>query len=124
LVSGTQTRLGSSYISGLRLTKYIVIVLPTESLLLEGNKLSGTIPSSLGNLIASGKFEYIVCIFLGAFGILTYMLTLLLIFPEQMTFRRNYLSGRVTPELCELRDEGTLTKLTVDYWVSCDCCTS
>lgn len=47
----------------------------------------------------------------------------LVLLPDQMSFRKNYLSGRVSVELCELRENGELSDLTVDYWIDCDCCT-
>eukprot|EP00536_Pseudo-nitzschia_multiseries_P005671 jgi/Psemu1/254720/estExt_Genewise1Plus.C_1090018 len=66
-----------------------------ESLLLDANFLTGTIPSELGNLIHA----------------------------EQMNFRKNQLTGSVTQELCDLRDVGDLNELVVDERIGCDCCT-
>jgi hypothetical protein len=39
-----------------------------------------------------------------------------------MNFVRNYLSGRVPVELCELWESGQLTELAVDHWIDCSCC--
>jgi hypothetical protein len=44
-------------------------------------------------------------------------------FLEQMSFHGNFLTGGVSPEICELRYSGVLTELEVDDWIDCICCT-
>jgi hypothetical protein len=66
----------------------------TETLLLEGNFLSGSIPTQLGQL----------------FNV------------EQMAFQNNYLIGSISAEICELRKASKLRELAVDKWVECVCC--
>jgi hypothetical protein len=95
-------------------------------LLLEGNWLSGTIPSSLGNLVRARKFcgapeNAASELPQVAYRYLTIVVSFMIL--EQISLRKNYLSGRVASELCELRN-GSLTELKVDSWIECDCCTT
>eukprot|EP00980_Cylindrotheca_fusiformis_P001511 scaffold346_cov116-Cylindrotheca_fusiformis.AAC.25 len=87
-----------------------------ETLLLEGNQLSGTIPSSLGDLHLARKFPP-----LGNTKTKQTILTLACRV-EQLSFRKNYLMGHVPEELCKLR-EMLLVELKVDSWIDCKCCT-
>jgi hypothetical protein len=90
----------------------------TETLILEGNWLSGSLPTELSNLHNVGTSCNDFFNLTPISGLTFSVLSL-----AQMSFRRNYLSGNVAPEICELRN-GALKELEVDSWVECDCCAS
>ena len=90
-----------------------------QTLLLEGNWLSGTIPQQLGNLVNSRKYLTTVANNEAPHKNTHSHSSSCL---EQMSFRKNYLTGRVSNDICELRDVA-LRELKVDSWIECDCCT-
>lgn len=100
-----------------------------ETLLLEGNWLSGTIPTELGNLYNIGTCS---CLrwpsstrTVESRCSLSHFILFDLVCPpptEQMSFHRNYLSGRISAEICELTRFHKLTEIEVDRWIECACC--
>ena len=70
-----------------------------EDLELEGNRLTGSVPSELGSLVNL----------------------------ETLSLQENQITGTMAEEVCELTDTAMLTSLSADCrkpsGVSCDCCT-